>query len=123
MTIPTDKNAIIVPVPRSLDEGKHVRDAAAFCWLIKDDQFLDENELVLAAANGRIVGVYEMRSWSYVDDVNLGANYIMEEDWHGRVMFDLVPVNEYTWARYYYLPVSKHLMSPKFIKAEELAAA
>ena len=123
MNIPTDRNAIVVPVPRSMRTGAQLKDAASFCWVIQDDQFLDETELVLAANNGTVIGVYEMRGWYHTDDLNLGPNALYEENWDGRVGFVLIETDPRTQARYFGTQVSKFLQSPKFIKTENLVAA
>ena len=117
--VPTDWNAIVVTVPRTIAAGTELKDAAAFAWRISDEDFLDNNHLVLAQSGGSIIGEYQMKGWYRAEDLNIGPHFKSKANWDGRVGFLLVEAPAFLKSQYLGKKVSPSLQGVKFIRSTQ----
>ena len=99
-TIPTTKNALIVNVSRSLDEGRQPMEAASFAWRIKNLNRLRECELVLAQKHGVIVGVYDLLGYWPMNSYEDTQHYGLDHDYKDYIALRLIPSQSHVEAAY-----------------------
>ena len=98
--IPTTKNALIVNLKRSLEQGRQPIEAASFAWKIKNLDRLRECELVLAQSRGVIIGVYDLLGYWPMDSYEDTQHYGLENDYTDRVALRLIPAEPHVEAAY-----------------------
>ncbi len=98
--IATTKNALVVNVSRSLEEGRQLMEAASFAWKIKNLDRLRECELVLAQTRGVVIGVYDLLGYWPMDSYEDTQHYGLENDCTDRVALRLIPAETATQANY-----------------------
>ena len=98
--IPTTKNALIVNVSRSLEQGRQTIEAASFAWRIKNLDRLRECELVLAQHRGVIVGVYDLLGYWPMSSYEDTQHYGLTQDYTDYIALRLVPSEAHVEAAY-----------------------
>ena len=99
-TIPTTKNALIVNVSRSVEQGRSPIEAASFTWKIKSLDRLRECELVLAQSRGVIVGVFDLLGYWPMDSYSDTQHFGLDKDYVDYVALRLIPSEPKTEAAY-----------------------
>ena len=103
-TIPTTKNALIVNVSRSLEQGRSAIEASSFAWKIKNLDCVRECELVLAQSRGVIVGVYDLLGYWPMDSYSDTQHFGLDKDYKDYIALRLIPSEAKTEAAYIYRP-------------------